>query len=86
MRKFGAANTRVILSLQDQVADLEEQLAEIDDYCARRGMGKVDNGTFRNEPRDHRRKVIEKLQNKLNEYSTHPFPTATCLSNNDRDK
>ena len=29
MRKFGAANTRVILSLRDRVAELEEQLAEI---------------------------------------------------------
>lgn len=70
VRKFGVANTRVILSLQDQVADLEEQLAEIDDYCARRGTGEIDNGTFRNDPRDDRRKVIEKLQNKLNEYNT----------------
>lgn len=67
MRKFGAANTGVILSLQDQVANLEEQLAEID------------NGTSWNGPRDNRRKVIEKLQNKLNEYSTLPFPTDSAL-------
>lgn len=69
VRKFSAANTRVILSLQDQVANLEEQLAEIDDYCARRGTGEFDNGTFRNDPRDDRRRVIEQLQAKLNEYS-----------------
>lgn len=73
VRKFSAANTRVILWLQDQVADLEEQLAEIDDYCARRGTGEFDNGTFRNDPRDDRRKVIEQLQVKLNEYSMCRF-------------
>ena len=73
VRKFSAANTRVILSLQDQVADLEEQLNEIDDYCARRGTGDFDNGTFRNDPREDRRKVIDQLQIKLNEYSMYPF-------------
>ena len=46
MRKFGAANTRVTLSLQDQVANLEEQLAEIDDYCARRGTERLTTGRF----------------------------------------
>jgi len=74
VRKFSAANTRVILLLQDQVADLEEQLAEIDDYCARRGTGEFDNGTCRNDPRDDRKRVIEQLQAKLQEYSTyHPL-------------
>ena len=76
VRRFSASNTRVILSLQDQVGDLEEQLAEIDDYCARRGTGEFDNGTFRNDPRDDRRKVIEQLQVKLIEYSKWPLGIA----------
>jgi hypothetical protein len=71
VRKFSAANTRIILMLQDQVADLEEQLNEIDDYCARRGTGDFDNGTFRNDSREDRKNVLEKLRIKLNEYSKY---------------
>lgn len=71
LRRFTALNTRVILKMQDEIAQLEEELTEIDDQNAQVHIPPVNNGSFRNEVVRRREEIIEEARVKLREYSRH---------------
>jgi hypothetical protein len=50
LRRFGTLNARVALSLQDEIAQLEEKLDFMDNRYSSRDVPDVHNGSFRDEP------------------------------------
>jgi len=50
MRRFGALNARVALSLQDEIVELEEQLDFMDKEYSSPDVADVNNGSFRDDP------------------------------------
>jgi hypothetical protein len=52
LRKFGTLNARVALSLQDEIAQLEEELDSMDKTYSHRDTKDAHNGTFRDDPFD----------------------------------
>lgn len=70
LRRFGALNARVALSMQDKIVRLEEELEDMDRTYSDVVPGPVDNGSFRDDPFDDRREMIEKtLPDALMKYS-----------------
>lgn len=73
LRRFGTLNARVALSLQDEIAQLEEKLDYMDKTYGDRNTPDAHNGTFRNEPftgdDDRQALVKEILPGKLQTYS-----------------
>jgi hypothetical protein len=71
VRRFGALNARVILCLQDEIAELEEKLNEFDDeYKAREKPNDTNNGSFRRDPCGDRKELVKvTLHEKLLKYS-----------------
>ena len=65
IRKFGEVAARVLLRMQDRIAQLEERLQEQD---RRSVMNGLDNGTFRNEKNLTRDGIMEELTWRLKEY------------------
>lgn len=49
LRRFGTLNARVALSLQDEIAELEERLDHMDKKYSDRDTDDVHNGTFRED-------------------------------------
>jgi hypothetical protein len=75
LRRFGTLNARVALSLQDEIAQLEEKLDYMDKLYSDRDTPDAHNGTFRDEPfaadEDDRNDLVRKiLPEKLAKYST----------------
>jgi hypothetical protein len=70
IRRFGALNTRVILKWQDDICQLEEKLAKIDEENSQVDENRVNNGSFRKDKKG-RNKLLEECFTKLKEYSTH---------------
>jgi hypothetical protein len=69
-RRFGALQARVLLSLQDEIVKLEEELDSMDKAYSRKAVPDVvDNGSFRNDPWNERQETITKLGEKLRSYS-----------------
>jgi hypothetical protein len=71
VRRFGALNARVILCLQDEIAKHEEELDALDiRFRADDKLDDTNNGSFRNDPCEERKKLIEEtLREKLAKYS-----------------
>jgi hypothetical protein len=74
LRRFGTLNARVALSLQDEIAQLEERLDHMDKTYSDRYTTDAHNGTFRDEPfsngTDDRLELVrEVLPKKLAAYS-----------------
>ncbi len=71
VRRFGTLNTRVLLAMQDEIAELEDRLNFMDEEYSRRDYTEdVDNGTFRDDAfGDRKRLVQEILPEKLAKYS-----------------
>jgi hypothetical protein len=78
LRRFGTLNARVALSLQDEIAQLEEKLDFMDKRYSSRDIPDVHNGTFRLESfedDDDRRTLIrDTLPKKLAKYSMYLRP------------
>ncbi|KAH0545463.1 hypothetical protein FGG08_000464 [Glutinoglossum americanum] len=70
-RKFGALNARVILSLQDEISELEDELDATDEVCSRTtAPNEINNGSFRLDPIPRRLELVrELLPEKLVQYS-----------------
>jgi hypothetical protein len=77
LRRFGTLNVRVALSLQDEIAQLEEKLDFMDKSYSSRDVDDAHNGTFREEPfnqKDDRQDLIKKeLPEKLAKYSKFTY-------------
>jgi hypothetical protein len=75
LRRFGTLNARVALSLQDEIAQLEEKLDYMDKIYSSRDTPDAHNGTFREEPfagdDDRQHLVKSELPEKLMRYSTY---------------
>jgi hypothetical protein len=70
VRRFGALNCRVILSMQDELVQLEEELETQDQLSMRKPAPNIHNGSFRLDNSNERRKLItETIPQKLKEYS-----------------
>ncbi|KAH7408759.1 hypothetical protein DE146DRAFT_777400 [Phaeosphaeria sp. MPI-PUGE-AT-0046c] len=73
VRRFGALNARVALSLQDEIVELEEKLDYMDKVYSSREVPDAHNGTFRDDPfdGDNDRKMLirEVLPAKLSRYN-----------------
>jgi hypothetical protein len=68
LRRFASLNSRVALSLQDQISVLEEQLDDLDKHCSRRDAEDLHNGSFRDD-RKERTALVEVIYEKLTKYS-----------------
>lgn len=68
LRRFGAISARIALSLQDQVAILEERLIVLDKKYDRRDSVDVKNGAFREDQGD-RIVVLKEMEEALTKYS-----------------
>lgn len=71
VRRFGALQARAVLSLQDEIARLEEQLESMDKAYSRKAVPDVvDNGSFRNDPwNEERGATVKTICEKLKYYS-----------------
>lgn len=68
LRRFGTLSTRVALSLQDEICELEERLEECDAVYSSRDAQDVNNGTFRDDLPD-RKELLRTIAKKISYYS-----------------
>lgn len=61
-------NTRVALSLQNELVVLEEELINLNKLLSRRDTGDIHNGSFRND-QETRLDLIRRVRDKLVQYS-----------------
>jgi hypothetical protein len=69
LRRFDVVSVRVLLSMQDGIASLEEKLAAIDTKAALLDGPDFNNGSFRQDPCKDRKQVLNELKTALFEYS-----------------
>lgn len=62
----------VILALQDDISQLEEQLASLENLYSSKDYEDINNGSFRQESKPGRAAIIRELKVKLKEYSSLP--------------
>lgn len=67
-RRFKTSSVRVILKLQDKVAELEDELESLDKEHERRECEDVNNGTLRDDDVEGRDELLGKLKLALDEY------------------
>ena len=70
VRRFATLNTRVILTKEAQIADLERQLEEKDLMKAPPGAAEYDNSTVLEDYTPDRQNLLARLWRELKEYST----------------
>jgi hypothetical protein len=70
LRRFGTLHARVLLSLQDQLVELEQRLKDLDTKAAEKTAPDQHNGSFRLDKVVERSQTIRDIQTKLKEYST----------------
>ena len=68
LRRFGTLHSRVLLSQQDFLSELEERLESIDKNQARESVEDIHNGTFRDDEILVRSALIEDIGQRLKEY------------------
>ena len=69
LRRFATLNTRVILTKEAQIADLERQLEEKDLMEAPPGGAEYDNSTVLDDYTPDRQNLLARLWQELKEYS-----------------
>ena len=74
IRRFGTLNARIILALQDQLSQLEESLNALDMKYSHVECPDLNNGSFREDPKADRRKIIGDIKTALLEYSRFYSP------------
>lgn len=72
VRRFGGASARATLFLQDQIAQLEEQLQYEDHLCRQAPKEDADCGTFRSDHWPRRRQILADLASSLGRYRADP--------------
>lgn len=70
LRRFETLSTRVVLSLQDEISELEERLEDCDAKYSDRNFRDVNNGTFRDELSD-RKELLQIIADKISRYSRY---------------
>jgi hypothetical protein len=72
LRRFSRLSARVLLALQDEIAQLESKLDDIDKSLAYPNLPHMQNGTFRNDPNEERGRCIRQAEEKLKRYCPLP--------------
>ncbi|GAB1310727.1 hypothetical protein MFIFM68171_00937 [Madurella fahalii] len=67
LRRFDRLHARVLLTLQDNLVELEEELDDLDNRWSARDAGDIDNGTIRND-QPERKELLTRVHRKLSEY------------------
>ena len=65
VRRFGELSARVLLRLQDRIVEIEEELQRMDEWCR---TNDADNGTFRGDPIDGRKLLMDEVTSRLEQY------------------
>lgn len=69
VRRFGSLNARVLLFMQNRVAEQEEALCAIDTRAQQSTDDQGNSGSLRNDPQQDRTQALEELVPLLKEYS-----------------
>lgn len=69
LRRFGELSSRVLLALQDELAELEIQLRVHEEALSSKSAPDVHNGTFRGESSETRYELIREINQKLRAYN-----------------
>src|SRR5271156_5725305 len=71
VRRFGALNARIALSMQDEIVQLEEELDDIDETLSKKEIPReINNGSFRHDPWQDRDELIKRrIPEALTKYS-----------------
>lgn len=77
VRRFGALNARIALSMQDEIVQLEEELDDIDEALSKKEIDReINNGCFRNDPWNDRNELVKKrIPEALTKYSKFTHTT-----------
>lgn len=74
LRRFGELGIRALLARQDELADLESQLATLEARLMQGGARDFNNGTFREEQSEIRAALLTEIDEKLRTYCENaPF-------------
>ncbi|KAH8724700.1 hypothetical protein GQ44DRAFT_617498 [Phaeosphaeriaceae sp. PMI808] len=68
-RRFGSVNVRLLLYLQDEIAVLEKELEDLENFHAQDSATDIHNGSFRQEALPQRTKLLETLNVKVRQYN-----------------
>ncbi|KAE8442845.1 hypothetical protein EG329_002817 [Mollisiaceae sp. DMI_Dod_QoI] len=69
VRQFSTLNARIILSLQDEIGLLEQQLDTLENKFARPGTGDYDNSSLRKDFQTDRKELLDKIRLALEKYN-----------------
>jgi hypothetical protein len=69
VRRFSVLTARVLLSLQDALTQDEERLEKLERQLAAKDAADVHNGSFRQEPQQKRKELLQEIDAKLRNYS-----------------
>ncbi|RYO83118.1 hypothetical protein DL762_006286 [Monosporascus cannonballus] len=72
LRRFDRLHSRVLLTLQDHVAQLEENLDSLDNSLSGKRAEDIDNGTVRHDQSESRRELLKRIVIALKEYAKSP--------------
>ncbi|RYP01377.1 hypothetical protein DL766_004452 [Monosporascus sp. MC13-8B] len=72
LRRFDRLHSRVLLTLQDHVAQLEESLDSLDNSLSGKRAEDIDNGTVRHDQSESRRELLKRIVIALKEYAKSP--------------
>lgn len=75
LRRFDYLNARVLLTLQDQLSALEEELEALEANLMRKDAEDIDNGTLRPDPVPRRSELIALISEKTEKYSENTAST-----------
>ncbi|KAL2842798.1 hypothetical protein BJX68DRAFT_270430 [Aspergillus pseudodeflectus] len=84
-RRFDRLNARVMLSMQDEIVDLEQNLDAVDKTAAAEAGDDVNNGTFRNDTNARRRSLVHTAREKLGNYYRHVYYYSQMRQHHDAD-
>jgi hypothetical protein len=82
LRRFDRAHCRLLLTLQDQVAEIESELDLVDARLSHRDAEDVDNGTVRRDTPE-RKEILARLHRKISEYGL--LTSSQCNTKADED-
>ncbi|MCJ1396330.1 hypothetical protein MMC18_009219 [Xylographa bjoerkii] len=70
-RQFRTLNIRIILAMQDGIAEMEDDLNALDNALSYKAALDIHNGTFREESSEERLSLIWKIKSRLEDYNQY---------------
>lgn len=68
-RRFGALNARLLLYLQDEIAQLESELRGLENFYLSEEAADIHNGSFRQESLPQRSELLAAIHVRIRQYS-----------------